>query len=161
MLPRRLDPAEPREREGLDLALFGAAGQHIPVAVIGEQVQGVQAVPRNPSGEALIVGLDPTVMSPGAIWTEIEPGFPPPKSTTKRKSRCKILIDLEVPLSEDLREVRVKIRGYNPDILRVEEEVENPAMQVRRLRGRNAYAFPNEMLDIHVTTHQRPPPSSL
>jgi hypothetical protein len=26
------------------LALFGIAGQHIPVAVIGEQVQGVQAV---------------------------------------------------------------------------------------------------------------------
>jgi hypothetical protein len=52
---RRLDPAEPREREGLDLALFGIAGQHIPVAVTGEQVQGVQAVPRNPPGEALIV----------------------------------------------------------------------------------------------------------
>ena len=50
--------------------------------------------------------------------------------------------------------MRIKIRGYDPDILRVEEKVENPAMQVRRLRGRKAYAFPNEMLNIHITTRQ-------
>jgi hypothetical protein len=34
---RRLDPAVPRERVSI-WPFFGVAGQHIPVAVIGEQV---------------------------------------------------------------------------------------------------------------------------